>query len=176
MKEVLFRLQKLDSRPLTCFWPAWTLLGFHACLQAQQVRQDFRQEKEWVCQLSPWRSGQSPWGLTKPYDSQGETNSIVKKVKIKPELHFSTQIEDAISLQPGIIRGNLGNFSLKSLQGWTHHPRPFSNWDSRLLLMRDLPAPSLDVGRPNLVMNVLLLYCFCFFSWLDTEIKSNSLL
>ena len=42
MKEVLFRLQKLESRPLTCFWPAWTLLRFHACLQAQQVRQDFR--------------------------------------------------------------------------------------------------------------------------------------
>ena len=38
--------------------------------------------------------------------TSGETNSIVKKVKIKPESHFSMQMDDAISLQPGIIRGN----------------------------------------------------------------------
>ena len=75
--------------------------------------------------MSPWRSGQSPWGLTKPYDSQGETNSIVKKVKIKPELHFSTQMEDAISLQPGIIKGNPGNFSLKSLLGVDAPPKTY---------------------------------------------------
>ena len=41
MEEVLFRLQK-QNRLLTGFSPAWTLLGFHACLHAQQVRQHFR--------------------------------------------------------------------------------------------------------------------------------------
>ena len=30
--KVKWRLQKQESRPLTCFWPAWTLPGFHACL------------------------------------------------------------------------------------------------------------------------------------------------
>ena len=39
--------------------------------------------------LEVWPTAQ---GIMKSYDSQGKTNSIVKKIKVKPELHFCTQI------------------------------------------------------------------------------------
>ena len=45
---------------------------------------------EFLEPLGPWPA---PSGLRKSYDSQGETNSIVK-VKEKPEWHFCIQTDD----------------------------------------------------------------------------------
>ena len=70
IEEILFRFQKHESRPLTYLDTA----QLHACLQAQQVRQHYIQEKDWVLEfLSTCRSGQLPQGLTKSYDSQDKT-------------------------------------------------------------------------------------------------------
>ena len=61
------------------------------------------------------KGGSGSWNFLEPpevlsalpgcYDSQGETNSIVK-VKEKPELYFCRQTDDDNSLWPGIIRGS----------------------------------------------------------------------
>ena len=80
MEEVLFRLQKQENKPLTLFLtcldtaqilylPSST--GSHAALQIRK-RVD-------LGILEPLRVWPNLWGLKKSYDSQGETNSIVKR-------------------------------------------------------------------------------------------------
>ena len=55
----------------------------------------------------------SPPGSKKSYDSQGKTNSIVK-IKVKSKLHFCTQTDDDISLQPWIANRSPSNWNWKS--------------------------------------------------------------
>ena len=128
-------------RSRTGLWPASDLPGFHACPQAQQVRQYFRQWKEWVLasseSLRAWLTT-SPSGSKTFYDSLGETNSILKK---KNRAIFSeAQTGDDISSwsgykkEPPILQYEL------SPMWWIYCPGLFPNWDSRLLLMRDFPV------------------------------------
>ena len=89
MEEVLFRLQKQKSRPLTCFWPAHTLPGFRACLQAQQVKWYFRYHKK---ENGTWNSW-VPGSLANPSRSKKIlcltrwNKQHCKKVKVEPDLH-----------------------------------------------------------------------------------------
>ena len=56
------------------------------------------------------RSLANPQGSKKSYNSQGETNSIVK---VKPELHFCKQADEDISFRPGIIIRSPPDYNLK---------------------------------------------------------------
>ena len=82
---------------------------------------------EFLEPLGPWPA---PSGLRKSYDSQGETNSIVK-VKEKPEWHFCMQTDDDMfassdyKQEPPKLQ-----FEVSSM-GWIHHQGPFPNRDSR---------------------------------------------
>ena len=64
----------------------------------------------------------NPPGPNKILWLQGETNSIVKR--LKPELHFYSQTDNNISLQPVIISGSPQNCNLKSYS-WSRH----TAWD-----------------------------------------------
>ena len=80
----------------------------------QQAKWQFRKEKEWVLEfLEPLGAWPAPSDLRNSYDSQGETNSIIK-VKVKPERHFCMRTDDDISLHPGIISRSPQNCNLKS--------------------------------------------------------------
>ena len=52
-----------------------------------------------------------PQESKKSYNSQGETNIIIK---VKPELHFCMQTDDDISVQPGFTSRNPQNCNFKS--------------------------------------------------------------
>ena len=101
----------------------------------------------------------TPWGLTKSYDSQCETNGIIKRLK-ENESYIFVQTDDDISLWPRIISRNPPTllFAVSPVE-WTCCPGPFPNWDSRLLLpgTSQHAVLSLNVGWPNLVVYVLLL-------------------
>ena len=55
----------------------------------------------------------NPPGSKKSYDSQGETNSILK-VKVRSKLHFCTQTDDDISFQPQIANRSPPDWNWKS--------------------------------------------------------------
>ena len=110
------RLQKQESRPVTCL----ALPRLCACPWAHQLlpaSQAVLQMRQGVGLRISWAPGglAKPPGSKKSYDSQGETNSIVK-VKVKPEMYFCTQTADDTSLQPGIVSGSPQNCNLKSHQ------------------------------------------------------------
>ena len=54
----------------------------------------------------------TPWGLTKSYDSQCETNSVVKRLMENQSCIF-VQTDDDISLWPRIISRNPPNCNLQ---------------------------------------------------------------
>ena len=93
-------------------------------------------KREWVLDsFKPLRIWGQPLGSKKSYNSQGETNSIVK-VKVKPELHFCEQTDDDISAAWDYNWESPKLQSEVSLLGWTHHPGSFPSWSSRQLPLR----------------------------------------
>ena len=99
------------------------------------------------------------------YDSQDETNSIVKDSK--PELLFCMQTNDGISLCVGIISGIPQSCNLKSHPRSGHCLGPWANWDSRLLSFRTRQrCSSLDVGDVLLLTHV----CFTYTIMKDREV------
>ena len=142
-------------------------MGCSAHLQAQQVRQHFRSEKEWVLEsLKPVRAWSIP--LKKSYDSQGESNTIIK-VKVKVGLYFGGRNwwlhqfvvwhykQDPLKLQ----------FEVSPME-WTYSLGPFPKWDCRLLITRDLPLLFKSGCRLSAhfddICAVTFLYCFYFSS------------
>ena len=109
-------------------------------------------------------------GSGKSRESQGETNNIVI-VKGKPELHFCTPTDDDISWHPGVISGSLQKCNLKShLRDADLFPvgTPYGcgRGTSQLCL-------SLDVGRPPVVMYLLLLFSIVSMSLLLMAVYWN---
>ena len=109
-------------------------------------------------------------GSGKSRESQGETNNIVI-VKGKPELHFCTPTDDDIRWHPGIISGSLQKCNLKShLRDADLFPvgTPYGcgRGTSQLCL-------SLDVGRPPVVMYLLLLFSIVSISLLLMAVYWN---
>ena len=179
IEEVLFRLQKQESRSLTCFCPAWTLTGFHACLQAQQVRQHFRQERKWVLEfLSPWVSGHS-LGSNEILWHTGETNNTAKRLNWHQSHIFVCKLMMVSVVAWGYKQEPSKLQCEVSPMVWMHHARSFSHGDSRLLLTRDFPVlfnSALDVGQLNFVMYVLLPFSIVsifFFSFSDYILRSS---
>ena len=95
-----------------------------------------------------------------------ENKQHCKSIKVKPELHFCTQTDDDISLQPGVLSGNPQNCNLKSYL-WSGR----TAWD---LFPTGTPNHC-DSGLPITLFNsgcwsthfgdvcaVPLLYGFCF--------------
>ena len=80
----------------------------------------------WLCDWTElnWQ------GLVKSYNSQGQTNSIVK---VKPELPFCTQTDDVIGLLPGIISSSLPYGNLKSHSWGGAPPRIISQWGLQIV-------------------------------------------
>ena len=68
-------------------------------------------------------------GSGKSYDSEGETDSIVK-VKEKPELRFCMQTDD----EPPKLQSEV------SPMEWTHHWGPFPHLGLQITVIRDFPA------------------------------------
>lgn len=65
--------------------------------------------------LEPLEIWPNTWYLIKSHYSQGKRNNIVKVQKKKnPELHFCTQIDDDITVWPGIISGSPPNCNSRS--------------------------------------------------------------
>ena len=82
-----------------------------------------------LTRLSEWT--ELNWqGLVKSYNSQGETNSIVK---VKPELSFCIQTDDVIVLLPGIISWSPADCNLKSHSWGGAPPRIISQWGLQIV-------------------------------------------
>ena len=119
----------LDTAQILCL-PTST-----ACRAALQIRMGVA-----FGTLEPLEISPNTWDLMKSHYSQGKRNNIVKVKKKKkkgrkPELRFCTQIDDDISVWPGIISiisGSPQNCNLRSrVMGWTLQGL-LLNWNSRL--------------------------------------------
>ena len=156
-----FRSRRADL--WSCFWPVWTLPGFHVCAQAHLFR--CGSWHSWA----PGGLANCTQGLAKSYDSQHKNRQPCKML-VKPELHFCTQNDDNINLWPGIISGSPQSFNMKS------HPWGgctacdlFPNWDSKLLSFGASQRwSSLDVGFGPIWWCIcgyisLLFLFFCLF-------------
>lgn len=82
-----------------CFWPAWTLSWL--CLIAStpiitsKMNDNIGKIGSGVLEfLSPWRRpiANQAWVLTKSYNEQDKTNSIVKNSDVKSELQFACNL------------------------------------------------------------------------------------
>ena len=105
-----FRSRRADL--WSCFWPVWTLPGFHVCAQAHLFR--CGSWHSWA----PGGLANCTQGLAKSYDSQHKNRQPCKML-VKPELHFCTQTT-GVSLQLGIISGSPQHCNLKS-HPWSGH-------------------------------------------------------
>ena len=134
MEEVLFRLQKQESRPLnlllTCLDIAQIL-----CLPASTASQATLQIREkWSVSWNSWAPGglANPQYLVKSYDLKGEKKQRCKNVTGKPELHFCMQdpwvrkIPWRRAWQPTPVllpRKSYGQRSLAGYSSWGHRAR-----------------------------------------------------
>ena len=81
-----------------------------------------------------------PWGLMTSYDSQGETNSIVKRCRQNQTAYLHTNWCYQCGTC-GFKWGRTPQTAICSLAGWVGTPPgPLPGWGSRLLFMRDFPA------------------------------------
>ena len=124
MEEVLFRLQRQESRSLT-----WLLTSLDtaqiSCLPTSTASQSGLQIRKRVgCEIfEPLEIRSTAQGLMKSYDSQ---KTKFQNGQNKTRAAFCAQTDDGISLQPGIINENLPNYNYKTHHGVDALPRTFS--------------------------------------------------
>ena len=119
----------------------------------------------------------NPQGSKKSYNSQGETNSIVK---VKPELRFCMQADEDISFRPGIIIRSPPTTVWSFTHGVDASLRTLSLLRLQIAVNVGLSSccSSLDIGVSSIWWYTscyfsLLLF---FFKWLYIEIELNNLL
>lgn len=145
----------LDTAQILCL-PTST-----ACQAALQIRMGVA-----FGTLEPLEISPNTWDLMKSHYSQGKRNNIVKVRKIrkkerKPDLHFCTQIDDNMSVWPGIISiisGSPQNCNLRShVMGQTHFRDCFLIVTPGCRTSQH--CSSLDVDhQPYLVMYMLFMF------------------
>lgn len=83
-----------------------------------------------------------------------------------------------MSFHPGILSGGPPKLQFEvSLVGWVHHLGPFPSWDSRLLFMRDFPAPFKSGCRLTQFGDTCAVtFLYCLFSLNDCMLKLSQVI
>ena len=170
VEEVLFRLKKQESSPLTLLLTDLPGHSRDPVPSRKHRKSSSTLVKEGSESWNPW----APEGLAKPLGS----NEILwltrwnkqhcENVEVKPELHLGAQTDDDISLRPDMISRNPQNSNLKSHPCSGHTARDLFPFGTPDCYYSGLPSMLFKSGSWLAgfvdVYSVTLLWCFyCSF-------------